>query len=153
MSLSLVGEVLRLYARYNPLLYMASLKAKPPVKPYLHQAEFLARTLFRVPLRAFVADEIGLGKTITAIAAAKRLWDLGLARRVLILVPRVLVRQWLLELDRFGLNPQRIERVNFDRFAGGGFPEGFYVASMDLVKRKRYASIIANAPWESRDRR
>ena len=148
MSLSLVGEVLRLYARYNPLLYMASLKAKPPVKPYLHQAEFLARTLFRVPLRAFVADEIGLGKTITAIAAAKRLWDLGLARRVLILVPRVLVRQWLLELDRFGLNPQRIERVNFDRFAGGGFPEGFYVASMDLVKRKRYASIIANAPWD-----
>jgi len=148
MSLSLVGEALRLYARYNPLLYMASLKAKPPVKPYLHQAEFLARTLFRVPLRAFIADEIGLGKTITAIAAAKRLWDLGLARRVLILVPRVLVRQWLLELDRFGLKPQRIERVNFNRFAGGGFPEGFYVASMDLVKRKRYASIIAKAPWD-----
>jgi superfamily II DNA or RNA helicase len=148
MPLSLVREVLELYAGYNPILYMASLDARPPVEPYLHQAEFLARTLFRVPLRAFVADEIGLGKTVTAIAAAKRLWDLGLARRVLIVVPRVLVRQWVLELERLGLNPRRIERHNFKVLAASGFPEGFYVASMDLVKRKRYVEAIAATPWD-----
>ena len=148
MSLSLVREVLELYTGYNPVFYMASLRASPPVEPYLHQAEFLARSLFRVPLRAFVADEIGLGKTVTAIAVAKRLRDLGLARRILVIVPRVLVRQWLLELDRFGLNPRRIERSSFRELAAGGFPEGFYVASMDLVKRKRYADTIASVEWD-----
>jgi len=96
----------------------------------------------------FVADEIGLGKTVTAISTAKRLSDLGLAKRVLILVPRILVRQWLLELGRFGIRVTRIERANFQSLSLSGFPEGFYVASMDLVKRERYMDKILGVSWD-----
>ncbi|WP_052885587.1 protein NO VEIN domain-containing protein [Thermofilum adornatum] len=148
MALSLVHDVLDLYSRYNPILYLGLQRARPPVYPYLHQAEFLARTMVRVPVRVFVADEIGLGKTVTAISTAKRLSDLGLAKRVLILVPRILVRQWLLELERFGIRATRIERANFQSLSSSGFPEGFYVASMDLVKRERYMDKILGVSWD-----
>ncbi|MEZ0346049.1 MAG: helicase-related protein [Infirmifilum sp.] len=148
MAVELAREVLSIYKRYNPIFRAALAKAKPAVEPFLHQLEFLARTLLRYPLRAFVADEIGLGKTVTAILAMERLRDLGLAKRVLILVPRILVKQWVGELDRFHVIPQRIERNNFRALAERGFPEGVYVASMDLVKRQRYFDAITRVGWD-----
>ncbi|MEM1521980.1 MAG: helicase-related protein [Thermofilaceae archaeon] len=148
MAVELTREILRIYSRYNPVFYAALAKANPRVEPYLHQVEFLARTLLRHPLRVFVADEIGLGKTITAILAMKRLMDNGLAKRVLILVPRVLVKQWVAELERFGIYSERIERSSFEGYVKRGFPEGVYIASMDLAKRSRYANKLAGVAWD-----
>ncbi len=148
MAVDLVREVFRVYSRYNPVFFSALVKANPPVTPYLHQAEFLARVLFRQPLRVFVADEIGLGKTITAILAMERLMELGYAERVLVLVPRVLVRQWILELERFNLIPRRIERSNFRGLNEGSFSRGVYVASLDLVKRSRYRDEVQRVNWD-----
>ncbi|MEZ0345347.1 MAG: DUF3883 domain-containing protein [Infirmifilum sp.] len=148
MAVELAREVLSIHRRYNPIFRAALERANPAVEPFLHQLEFLSRTSLRFPLRAFVADEIGLGKTVTAILAMKRLMDLGLAKRVLILVPRILVKQWVGELERFYVNPQRIERGNFRTLAERGFPEGVYIASMDLVKRQYYFDKIAGVGWD-----
>ena len=69
-----------------------------PVQPYLHQYEVAARLSLRSPVRALIGDEIGLGKTVTAIALAKHLEKIGRVKRTLIVVPRVLVSQWKKEL-------------------------------------------------------
>lgn len=75
-----------------------------PVILYPHQAYTVDYVLSRFPHRAILADEVGLGKTIEAGAIIKRLVSTGRARRVLILAPKNLTRQWLEEMwSRFGL--------------------------------------------------
>lgn len=149
--LSLISKVLDIYEQYNPALLFASLKVDPPVTPYLHQVEFLLRTILRRPVRVFLADEIGLGKTITTLVTLKRLERLGLLKRVLIAVPRILIPQWLSELDRVGLSlkVRRIERNTFDQLLAEGLPEGYYLASMDLIKRGRYFDELQKVPWDA----
>jgi uncharacterized membrane protein len=44
-------------------------------------------------VRILVGDEIGLGKTVEAILAARMLVERDRASRVLLLVPRILVKQ------------------------------------------------------------
>jgi len=48
-----------------------------------------------------LADELGLGKTVQSIAASLELRSRGLARRVLVLCPKTLIRQWISEHYRF----------------------------------------------------
>jgi ATP-dependent helicase HepA len=55
--------------------------------------------------RVFLADEVGLGKTIEACLIIHRLLSAGRIDRVLILVPPSLVHQWFVEmLHRFNLS-------------------------------------------------
>jgi ATP-dependent helicase HepA len=67
--------------------------------------------------RVLLADEVGLGKTIEACLILHRLIVCGLAQRVLILLPHVLVHQWFVELlRRFNLsfsifNEERCEAI------------------------------------------
>ena len=51
--------------------------------------------------RAILADEMGLGKTVQSIFAAKYLMDNKLADRVVIMVMKPLINQWLEELKKF----------------------------------------------------
>ena len=52
----------------------------------------------------FLADEVGLGKTIEAGLILKEYLIRGLIRKVLILVPASLVLQWVRELNqKFGI--------------------------------------------------
>jgi superfamily II DNA or RNA helicase len=75
-----------------------------PLILYPHQAYVVDYVLSRYPLRAILADEVGLGKTIEAGAIIKRLLASGKVQRVLILAPKNLTRQWLDEMwNRFGL--------------------------------------------------
>jgi SNF2 family DNA or RNA helicase len=48
-----------------------------------------------------LADELGLGKSVMSIAASLELRNRGLARRVLVLCPKSLIRQWITEYYRF----------------------------------------------------
>jgi SNF2 family DNA or RNA helicase len=58
----------------------------------------------RYPFRVLFADEVGLGKTIEAGACIKLLWMTGFVRRVLVLAPKNVTRQWWDELrGKFGL--------------------------------------------------
>ncbi|MEM2614124.1 MAG: helicase-related protein [Nitrososphaerota archaeon] len=75
-----------------------------PVILHPHQAYAVDYVLSRYPHRIMLADEVGLGKTIEAGAIIKRLIQQGRVKRVLILAPKNLTRQWLEEMwVRFGL--------------------------------------------------
>lgn len=97
-----------------------------------HQERALIETTSRWPMRALLADEVGLGKTIEAASAmAFAIRHLGV-KRVLVLAPAGLVRQWQEEMrDHFGLDfwvfdPSRRLHVSAEgverRFGEGSHP-------------------------------
>jgi superfamily II DNA or RNA helicase len=137
---------------YHPLFspYLKTSTENPP-KHYLHQCETIARLALRKPIRVLIGDEIGLGKTITALAIAKYLENTGRAKRILIVVPRVLVLQWHKELVRMGIPSSKIKHLeseNIEFYGMQGFPEGYYIASMDLLKREERISRIVDVEWD-----
>lgn len=138
--------------RFHPLFspYLKTSTENPP-QHYLHQCETIVRLAFRKPVRVLIADEIGLGKTITAAAIAKYLENIGRVKRTLIVVPRVLVLQWHKELMRMGIPTSKIkhlERENIEFYTTQGFPEGYYIISMDLLKREERISKIVDVGWD-----
>ncbi|MEM3536259.1 MAG: helicase-related protein [Candidatus Bathyarchaeia archaeon] len=137
---------------YHPLFspYLKTSTENPP-QHYLHQCETIARLALRKPIRVLIGDEIGLGKTITALAIAKYLENTGRAKRTLIVVPRVLVLQWHKELMRMGIPTSKIKHLeseNIEFYRMQGFPEGYYIASMDLLKREERISKIVDLAWD-----
>lgn len=76
-----------------------------------------------------LADEVGLGKTITAGMVLKECVVRGLVKNILILVPPSLVDQWVAELrDKFDLDFTIVEDE------GSWRNGGFMIASIDRVK-------------------
>jgi len=130
--------------------YLKTSTENPP-QYYLHQCEVIARVSLRKPIRVLIGDEIGLGKTITALAIAKYLENMGRAKRTLIVVPRVLVLQWRKELIRMGIPESKIKHLesgNIEFYRMRSFPEGYYIVSMDLLKREERISKIADVEWD-----
>ncbi|MFN7105986.1 MAG: SNF2-related protein, partial [Pyrobaculum sp.] len=143
--LARVLEGYRGHPLFSPFL---NVSREDPPQYFLHQCEVLAMLSVRRPVRVLIADEIGLGKTVTAIAVAKHLQSMGRARRVLVVVPRVLVYQWRKELERMGIStPRLLDRNTIDRYTSG-FPEGFYLVSMDFLKRSNRISVVQKADWD-----
>ncbi|MEM4863298.1 MAG: DUF3883 domain-containing protein [Pyrobaculum sp.] len=138
--------------KYHPYIFvLRQASAGDSIYPYAHQLELLANVMPRHPIRVLIADEIGLGKTVEAILLIKYLREVGLAKRVLVLVPRVLVEQWVGELKRFGFavtDIRRIERNTIGDLKTFGFPNGVYVASIDLVKRREHKGVITEVEWD-----
>ncbi|MGC9106776.1 MAG: protein NO VEIN domain-containing protein [Infirmifilum sp.] len=114
-ALALIRKILEGFGSH-PYFFIvrASGRASPPVEPYAHQVELLFRIAFRRPVRILVGDEIGLGKTVEAILAARMLVERDHASKVLILVPRILVKQWISELLRFGVRATELTRDNIE---------------------------------------
>jgi superfamily II DNA or RNA helicase len=148
-ALALIRRILEGFGSH-PYFFIvrASGRASPPVEPYAHQVELLFRIAFRRPVRILVGDEIGLGKTVEAIPAARMLVERDHASKVLILVPRILVKQWISELLRFGVRATELTRDNIEAKAREGFPDGWYIASIDLAKKDRYRGLIAGGNWD-----
>lgn len=66
-------------------------------------------------VRALLADEVGLGKTVEAGLIINRLVQQGRAKRVLIAVPEALQAQWLVELiRRFSLFCEMYQGIEHD---------------------------------------
>ncbi|MFH1742477.1 MAG: helicase, partial [bacterium] len=57
------------------------------VKPWPHQLRTFIRMHAVWPFRLLIADEVGLGKTITAGLLIRQAWLSGMARRILIMAP------------------------------------------------------------------
>ena len=75
------------------------------VTPWPHQVRAFERLYHDWPPRLLIADEVGLGKTIEAGLLLRQAWLAGLARRVLILAPKAVLKQWQIELrEKFNLN-------------------------------------------------
>ncbi len=137
---------------YHPLFspYLKNSTENPP-QYYLHQCEVIARLALRKPIRVLIGDEIGLGKTITALAIAKYLENIGRVKRTLIIIPRVLVLQWRKELMRMGIPTSKIKQLeseNIEFYRMQGFPIGYYIVSMDLLKRMEKMSKIMDVEWD-----
>lgn len=96
---------------HNELVSLAH--ARVDLKP--HQVSVVHRVISSYPHRFMLCDEVGLGKTIEAAMVIKELRARGQARRVLILVPPGLMRQWQFELkskfnERYAIYTQNTVR-------------------------------------------
>ena len=80
-------------------------EATAPIIPWPHQIRAFERMYHDWPPRLLIADEVGLGKTIQAGMVLRQAWLSGRARRILIMVPAAVMRQWQIELyEKFNLN-------------------------------------------------
>ena len=68
------------------------------VVPLPHQLFALNRAMSGDRIRYLLADEVGLGKTIEAGLVVRELKLRGMARRILVVAPKGLVRQWQAEM-------------------------------------------------------
>jgi superfamily II DNA or RNA helicase len=80
------------------------------VVPLPHQLYALNRAMSRDRIRYLLADEVGLGKTIEAGLILRELKLRGMAKRILVVAPKGLVRQWQAEMRlHFGETLQFVE--------------------------------------------
>lgn len=101
--LRLEAEQILTLGGFNELLA----PAKSRIVAFEHQVRAVRAVLRRMRGRALLADEVGLGKTIEAGLALKEYLLRGMAAKVLILVPPVLVEQWREELSsKFGIEAE-----------------------------------------------
>src|SRR6185503_5305328 len=80
-------------------------EATSTVTPWPHQVRAFQRMYSKCPPKLLIADEVGLGKTIQAGLLLRQAWLAGRTRRVLVLTPKAVVRQWQIELrEKFNLS-------------------------------------------------
>ena len=73
------------------------------VEPYHHQVTNLITFCRRLPV-TLLADDVGLGKTISAGLVASELISRGRVSKILIVCPKLLIPQWREDLDiKFGI--------------------------------------------------
>ena len=73
------------------------------VQPFRHQMENLMRFCRRLPV-TLLADDVGLGKTISAGLILSELMSRGRVSRTFVVCPKILIPQWIEELDtKFGI--------------------------------------------------
>lgn len=116
------------------------------VVPLPHQLFALNRALSRDRTRYLLADEVGLGKTIEAGLVLRELKLRGRVKRILVVAPKGLVRQWQAEMRlHFGEKFQFIEPSGLATFrqwrsGGAGEEENMWrmhdqvICSLDSVK-------------------
>ncbi|MGE5508742.1 MAG: DEAD/DEAH box helicase [Chitinophagales bacterium] len=144
--LALEAEQLSLLSTTGDLLAPAHLAERwreVGVIPYRHQLDTARRVVGELCGRAILADEVGLGKTIEAGLIAKEYLLRRLARRVLILAPAPLCRQWAAELrEKFDL-PAWVARREWDWENCE-----VVVSSLDLAKAARHRALVLAHPWD-----
>ncbi|HAZ22060.1 MAG TPA: ATP-dependent helicase [Firmicutes bacterium] len=145
-QLSYKAEQIAARPGFESLLCLEHLRErwrKAGVVTYPHQLKVLRRVVGKMRGRAILADEVGLGKTIEAAMVLIEYYLRGLAKKVLILTPASLCRQWQMELqDKFGL-----------RFVTARRPEDWehydlVVASIDAAKRPENAEVILHLNYD-----
>lgn len=127
-----LDRVLRLAAP-GKRLGVASAHGKRTLYPYQKQgvARFLAEG------RLVLADDMGLGKTTQAIVAAAALYEAGLVRKGLFVVPASLKPQWEREWQATSHAPLRVVEGNLEqrRDIYASTTRGFLVTNYEQVMR------------------
>ena len=129
----------------------AIMDAQIDLNPHQVDAALFA---FKNPLNkgVLLADEVGLGKTIEAGLIIAQKWA-ERKRRILIIVPANLRKQWHQELqDKFGIDGQLLESANYNKAKKSGtknpfdIGEGLVICSYQFAKAK--ADDIQMIPWD-----
>lgn len=116
------------------------------VVPLPHQLYALNRAISRDRIRYLLADEVGLGKTIEAGLVLRELKLRGRVKRILVVAPKGLVRQWQAEMRlHFGeafqfIEPSELAAFRQWRSGDAGEEENLWrmhdqvICSLDSVK-------------------
>ena len=139
-------------------------EATAAVDPWPHQIRAFHRMYDNWPPKLLIADEVGLGKTIEAGLLLRQAWIAGKAKRILILAPKAVLKQWQMELrEKFNLNwpvydgqklcwyPSRALQGNFERQVKPTewHNESCVIASSQLMRREsRATELLAAEPWD-----
>ncbi|MCX8030361.1 MAG: SNF2-related protein, partial [Thermodesulfovibrionales bacterium] len=76
------------------------------IRPRPYQFVPLLMALRLNPIRLFIADDVGVGKTIEALLIAKELIERGEIKKFCVLCPPYLCEQWAKEIEeKFNLKP------------------------------------------------
>jgi len=115
------------------------------IRPRVYQFVPLLMALRLDPVRLFIADDVGVGKTIEALLIARELIDRGEIRRLAVLCPPYLCDQWHKELrEKFNLeavviNSSTIGQLEREKPLTKSLYEyyPYQVISIDWVKSER----------------
>jgi hypothetical protein len=131
-----------------------------PVTFWPHQSRVVADVVAAWPDGRLLCDEVGMGKTIEAIGVLRRLLAGRGVKRVLILPPAGLVRQWQAELrEKGGLLFPRLEGVTRLVWPDGktqqvdGVVEALrqdrLIASRELLRAEQHrAALLTSDQWD-----
>ena len=151
------------FLRVAPRLAGADALAEATTGVHLfpHQRQVAARLAELYPRSWLVADEVGLGKTISAGLALRRFWLAGQVKRALILAPANVCRQWQDELfEKFGMWVPRLDKQkihgahpgDIQAVLPGSNPYAEHpvlIVSSHLARRRDHqALILAAAPYD-----
>lgn len=117
--------------------------ARVDLNPHQIDAALFA---LRSPLSrgAILADEVGLGKTIEAGLVLSQRWA-ERRRKILIIVPATLRRQWQQELEeKFYLPTVVLESPNFNSLRAGGLPNPFDQENQIIICSYHFAMAKAD---------
>lgn len=137
---------------------------KDRVEPFRHQVQNLMRFCRRLPV-TLLADDVGLGKTISAGLIVSELMKRNRISKVFVVCPKILIPQWVEELEaKFGIKAyggsgaavqeaaQRPEPVfvttyhSAARFLEDGNAAGFDMLILDEAHKVRNLHGTANPP-------
>ena len=140
-------------------------EATAAVTPWPHQVRAFERLYGHWPPRLLIADEVGLGKTIQAGLLLRQARLAGRAKRILILAPKAVLRQWQIELrEKFNLNWPIYDGSQFVWYASPALrgserravsPDAWHaepvvIASSHLMRRRARAQVLLEEapPWD-----
>ncbi|MCA0434743.1 MAG: DEAD/DEAH box helicase family protein [Proteobacteria bacterium] len=105
-----------------------------------------------VPRGAILADEVGLGKTIEASLVIAQRWA-EKRRRILLIVPASLRKQWTQELlEKFGLQATILESKSYKEAKKQGVKQPFEVEDRIVVTSYEFAALkeddVVKVDWD-----
>lgn len=121
------------------------------IDPLPHQIHLVHRILASGNLNWLIADDVGLGKTIEVGMLLAALKQRGGYRRILIVTPAGLTRQWQDELHyKFAMSDFQIYGVDFQ--VNEARQWGLYnhvIGSIDLFKADKHKELLLSSdPWD-----
>ena len=130
------AERIRIAHQCDPLFAVSS----SVVDPLPHQVEAVYRYLLPLPrIRFLLADDTGAGKTIMTGLLIKELLSRGVIRKILIITPGGLTKQWKEEEleEKFSLHSRLVNGASFEAEPGqfARAEEGIFIVSIDFLAR------------------
>lgn len=115
------------------------------LEPYHHQVTNLITFCRRLPV-TLLADDVGLGKTISAGLIISELISRSRISKILIVCPKILMQQWREELDlKFGINSTTAIGSDLPKVK---LPEGVGVVITTYHSAKAYLDIISEKGYQ-----